>query len=182
MKGAQIQGERRMLFEAIRSHADVVRAYALRRADPDEAEDVVAVTFLVAWRRLDEVPEHARPWLLGVARRVLANRRRGADRLMSLTDRLTEREQRRPPDGANDEADLRLTLGPALDRLPKRSRRLNRTENVRPIPPSDPTSRASMVAGTIPNRSTAPSRTLCSSAVLTASDGAVSRSRCSAGR
>ena len=110
-----------MRFEAIfRSHADVVRAYVLRRADPDEAEDVVADTFLVAWRRLDDVPEQARPWLLGVARRVLANRRRGADRLLSVTDRLTEREQRRPPDGANDEADLRLTLGPALDRLPEK--------------------------------------------------------------
>jgi RNA polymerase sigma-70 factor, ECF subfamily len=106
-------------FERIfRSNADDVRAYALRRAHPDEADDVVAETFLVAWRRLDEVPEHARPWLLGVARRVLANRRRGADRFASLTVRLAEREPRRPPDGANDGVDLRLTVRRALDRLP----------------------------------------------------------------
>lgn len=33
---------------------------------------MVAETFLVAWRRLDELPDEAKPWLLGVARRVLA--------------------------------------------------------------------------------------------------------------
>ncbi len=48
--------------------------------------------------------------------------------------------------------------------------------------PRIPTSHGSTALGTIPNRSTAPSKTLCSSAALTASDGAVSRSRCSAGR
>jgi RNA polymerase sigma-70 factor (ECF subfamily) len=38
--------------------------YALRRAgDPDDAADVVAETFLIAWRRLGEVPlgAEARP-------------------------------------------------------------------------------------------------------------------------
>lgn len=36
-----------------------VRAYALRRAPHDVAQDVAAETFLVAWRRLDEVPGDA---------------------------------------------------------------------------------------------------------------------------
>jgi RNA polymerase sigma-70 factor (ECF subfamily) len=36
------------------------------------APDVVAETFLVAWRRLDDVPADPLPWLYGVARRVLA--------------------------------------------------------------------------------------------------------------
>jgi RNA polymerase sigma-70 factor, ECF subfamily len=35
---------------------------------------------LTAWRRLDEVPDPALPWLLGVARRVVANQRRGEQR------------------------------------------------------------------------------------------------------
>jgi RNA polymerase sigma-70 factor (ECF subfamily) len=55
-------------------------AYALRRVDrPEDAADVVAETFLVAWRRLDDVPPgaQARLWLYGVARRQLANQRRG---------------------------------------------------------------------------------------------------------
>jgi DNA-directed RNA polymerase specialized sigma24 family protein len=50
---------------------------------------VIAETFLTAWRRLDDVPagDEARLWLYGVARRMLANQRRGARRRSSLADR-----------------------------------------------------------------------------------------------
>jgi RNA polymerase sigma-70 factor (ECF subfamily) len=50
----------------------------------------VAETFSIAWRRVDELPEGdaARPWLFGVARRVLANQRRGNRRRSSLSSRL----------------------------------------------------------------------------------------------
>ncbi|RFU37474.1 sigma-70 family RNA polymerase sigma factor [Actinomadura logoneensis] len=57
--------------------------YALRRCDsPEDAADVVAETFAIAWRRAAEMPAggEARLWLYGVARRVLANQRRGARR------------------------------------------------------------------------------------------------------
>ncbi|MEV4169947.1 sigma-70 family RNA polymerase sigma factor [Nonomuraea sp. NPDC049709] len=57
--------------------------YALRRCpDPDDAADVVAETFMIAWRRVEEIPEgdEARLWLFGVARKVLANQRRGERR------------------------------------------------------------------------------------------------------
>jgi RNA polymerase sigma-70 factor (ECF subfamily) len=70
------------------THAGRVRAYALRRTSAASADDVVADTFLVAWRRLDAVPDPALPWLLGVARRVLANRRRGEGRAAALHERL----------------------------------------------------------------------------------------------
>ena len=76
------------LFEL---HHRGLLAYAVRRvADPADAADVVAETFLVAWRRLDEVPvgDQARPWLFGVAQRVLANLRRGERRRLALADRL----------------------------------------------------------------------------------------------
>ena len=66
-------------------------AYALRRvAQPADAADVVAETFVVAWRRLDDVPAGAaaRLWLFGVARRVLANQRRGQVRRLALADHL----------------------------------------------------------------------------------------------
>ncbi|SKC78533.1 RNA polymerase sigma factor [Krasilnikoviella flava] len=68
-------------------------AYAVRRlAVPEDAADVVAETFLIAWRRLDEVPpgEDARPWLFGVARGVLANHQRGERRRIALAERLRE--------------------------------------------------------------------------------------------
>jgi RNA polymerase sigma factor (sigma-70 family) len=72
-----------------------VLGYALRRtAAPEDAEDVVAETFLTAWRRLDQVPlgSSARPWLYAVARNALANQRRGEARRERLSARLrTER-------------------------------------------------------------------------------------------
>lgn len=72
-------------------HFDAVLGFALRRTDrPEDAADVTADTFLVAWRRLRHVPTGAgtRPWLYGVARRVLANQRRGEGRRAALGDRL----------------------------------------------------------------------------------------------
>jgi len=43
-------------FEVLASSvADALRRYALRRTDPDTAEDVVAETLLVLWRRIDDV-------------------------------------------------------------------------------------------------------------------------------
>lgn len=73
-----------------RQHGRSVLAYALRRAEPEDAADVAAETFLVAWRRLDEVPDgdRARLWLYGVAGRALANQRRGALRRLNLAERL----------------------------------------------------------------------------------------------
>jgi RNA polymerase sigma-70 factor (ECF subfamily) len=83
-----------------RDHARDLLGYALRRsADPDEAADVVAETFLVAWRRLPEVPlgAAARLWLYGTARRVLANQERGARRRDRLTERLRDQLRRQLP-------------------------------------------------------------------------------------
>jgi len=62
--------------ELYRRHVDAVSAYVRRRAPADAVEDVVAETFLVCWRRIDDVPESALPWLYGVARKTLANERR----------------------------------------------------------------------------------------------------------
>jgi RNA polymerase sigma-70 factor (ECF subfamily) len=81
--------DRRARFEALyRNHAGAVAAYALRRASREVAEDVVADTFLVVWRRLDRVPDTPLPWLYAVARRTLANHRRSAVRRESLASRL----------------------------------------------------------------------------------------------
>lgn len=76
-----------------REQGRAVLAYALRRvADREDAADVVAETFLVAWRRLGEVPPGAgaRLWLYAVARRVIANLHRGERRRTRLGQRLAE--------------------------------------------------------------------------------------------
>jgi RNA polymerase sigma-70 factor (ECF subfamily) len=70
-----------------------ILAYALRRVeDREDAADVVAETFLIAWRRLDEVPidAGARLWLFAVARRVIANLHRTERRRGRLGRRLAE--------------------------------------------------------------------------------------------
>lgn len=63
-------------------------AFVRRRVGGSEADDVVSEVFLIAWRRLDDVPADALPWLLGVARRVVANARRSQARNVSLHERL----------------------------------------------------------------------------------------------
>ena len=52
-----------------------VHAYAARRVGAGTADEVAAETFLVAWRRLDDMPREPLPWLYGVARNVLLRHR-----------------------------------------------------------------------------------------------------------
>lgn len=115
----------RARFEALyrRLYADVL-AYVLRRTSPDEAEDVVAECFLVAWRRFHELPEDSLPWLYSVARRVLANHRRAGRRRQALTSSLTQQPWRvdlRPSDPADRVADHAEVLA-AFARLSERDR------------------------------------------------------------
>jgi RNA polymerase sigma factor (sigma-70 family) len=75
-------------------HFDALLAYALRRVSrPEDAADVVADTFLVAWRRRSHLPpgDEARLWLYGVARNMLANQRRGDRRRDRLGEALRVR-------------------------------------------------------------------------------------------
>lgn len=104
----------RSIFE---EHAGSVLSYALRRVDsPDEAKDVVSETFLVAWRRLDSVPEPPLPWLLGTARRVLANQRRASGNRAHLVEKLSRETE---ADMAGEPADERARrVREAMSRLP----------------------------------------------------------------
>lgn len=84
--------ERRERFEAAyRDLYEPICGYTFRRVrDPEDAAEVIAETFVTLWRRFDRCPEGAelRPWLFGVARRVIANQRRGAWRRTALGERL----------------------------------------------------------------------------------------------
>lgn len=86
------KASRRARFRAVYdANYHRVLGYALRRAATrEDAEDVVAETFLTAWRRLEELPRGggAGPWLYGVARNALANQRRGQQRRGRLWGRL----------------------------------------------------------------------------------------------
>jgi RNA polymerase sigma-70 factor (ECF subfamily) len=71
-----------------RAHYRTVCRYLSVRADRDVVEDVAAETFLVAWRRWTDLPDHAVPWLLNTAGKCLANHRRSRERSDALVDRL----------------------------------------------------------------------------------------------
>ncbi len=70
-------------------HSGRVLRYAINRGlSLEEAEDVVADTFLVCWRRFDDLPGDPLPWLLGIAHRTIANHRRSSHRQDALKRRL----------------------------------------------------------------------------------------------
>jgi RNA polymerase sigma-70 factor, ECF subfamily len=105
---AEVEQRYRLLFERYWRR---VRAYALRRClDVSAADDAVAETFLVAWRRIGEVPvDNELAWLLGVARRVLSNTRRGDARRDKLLARLRQSATRDTVDMAELAVDASAT-------------------------------------------------------------------------
>ncbi|MFJ2264148.1 RNA polymerase sigma factor [Streptomyces sp. NPDC087844] len=110
-----------------------VMAYCLRRTGEAAAHDAVAEVYAVAWRRRRQLPdedEEAVLWLLGIARRVLANQERGLRRWARLLSRVaelrvTERSVPGPPHG-EDTTDMGDALSAALARLPAADRELLR--------------------------------------------------------
>jgi RNA polymerase sigma-70 factor, ECF subfamily len=116
-----VEPTREERFEGLfRENYAAVRAYALRRAPADLAQDAVAETFLVAWRRLDDVSPDALPWLYGVARRVIANQRRSAERGEALERRLAAAPAAGgsgdPGERAGEAEAVRAALGRLSDR------------------------------------------------------------------
>ena len=80
----------RRLYEMGRAR---VVAYAMRRTiDEEDAADVVAETFAIAWRRIDDIPHGERevPWLYAVARRLIANRVRRNSTQSAILQRLAQ--------------------------------------------------------------------------------------------
>lgn len=76
--------------ELYETHYSPVRHYASACVSAGDVDDIVAETFLVAWRRLDDVPtDWARGWLIGVARNVVRSRQRASRRATAFIDQLT---------------------------------------------------------------------------------------------
>ena len=101
-------------------YPDLLR-FVQRRADRDQAEDVVAEAFLVAWRRLDELPrapEDARAWVFGIARNTLLNERRGRRRREALGVRLADPLATPTGDCDADLVASRIDLAKAWGALP----------------------------------------------------------------
>ena len=122
----------RLLFEElVHETRDDLLAYAMRRAaSPEDAADVLSETYLIAWRKLEQVPpgDSARLWLFGVAANVL---RRGAQRQRS-SQALIERLASEPQDAGQSESVGReedrtvRALRAGLASLPARDREILR--------------------------------------------------------
>ncbi|HLK02309.1 MAG TPA: sigma factor, partial [Streptosporangiaceae bacterium] len=76
--------EPELFTELFRRHAPHIQRYVVRRLGPDSAEDIVAETFLLAFRhreRYDPARQDARPWLYGIATNLIGRHRRSEIRL-----------------------------------------------------------------------------------------------------
>lgn len=92
-----------------------VLAYARRHTDADDAADVVAETFAIAWRRWVAVPDPPIGWLLVTARRVIQNRARSSRRHDSVAARVALLNQ--ATSSVSDTADAVVRRDEALRRL-----------------------------------------------------------------
>jgi RNA polymerase sigma-70 factor (ECF subfamily) len=114
-------------FQALYAeHHARVYAYAVSRVGRQLADEVVSEVFLVAWRRLADVPAPALPWLLTVARNTACSQFRGSARQRSISAELrawvTEAELSEPD--VADEVSERLSVLTALAALPEADREL----------------------------------------------------------
>lgn len=109
-----------MLYE---QHVEQVARYVSRRTSVTEVQDVVAETFLTAWRRIEELPIDPVPWLFVTARNVIANRHRADQRRRTLGDKLTgEFMASGYGESPGDSSDVDQQLLTAIARLPEAER------------------------------------------------------------
>ncbi|NIV35276.1 MAG: RNA polymerase subunit sigma-24, partial [Anaerolineae bacterium] len=61
-------------------HYEPVSRYCHRRLPPDDANDATAEVFVVAWKKIEDVPrgDDELPWLYGVARNEVRRMRRSS--------------------------------------------------------------------------------------------------------
>ncbi|HJR93580.1 MAG TPA: RNA polymerase sigma factor [Acidimicrobiia bacterium] len=87
---APANGDEARFVEVYRSYSRHIQAYCARRTPSSQVADAVADVFLVAWRRIDQLPEGdaALPWLYAVAHRVLSHQWRYKARSRKLLERL----------------------------------------------------------------------------------------------
>ena len=106
---------RRERFERIAPGLiEPLRRYLARRTDPDTAEDVLAETLRVCWRRVLELPEDPLPWAYGVAANCLRNAQRSARRAQRLAAKVAALD---PPTATVPEDDGDPAVALALARL-----------------------------------------------------------------
>lgn len=120
----QPQPDQRTAFESLyRATLPSIRSYARRRAPADVAEDVVAQTFLIAWRKCDEAIAGGLPWLYRTASFALSNHQRTERRQVRVAGLVTATAETSTPDTADALAD-RSVMAAAINRLSEADREI----------------------------------------------------------
>jgi len=115
-------GEAAERFQALYAHHHRrVYAYAVSRVGRQQADEVVSEVFLVAWRRLAEIPVPPLPWLLAVARNVVSAQYRASarQRLIAAEMRAWVTEAQPSSPDVADEVSGRIAALTALTALPE---------------------------------------------------------------
>lgn len=73
-----------------REHYPAVWRFVRRRAAPSDVDDIVAETFTIAWRRMDEMAVAPLPWLYRTARNAMLNAARADGRRTALSVRIAQ--------------------------------------------------------------------------------------------
>lgn len=109
--------EYRTLFREV--YDDAVR-FAMRRSEPDDADEAVAIAMAVVWRRFDHAPsslDARRAWVFGIVRKTLLNQRRGMVRRAALAVRVAAQAELTHRDDVSA-VEIRADLAAAWTSLP----------------------------------------------------------------
>lgn len=102
---------------------DKVARYVGRRCPPSDVQDLVAETFLTAWRRLDDLPEDAVPWLFGTARKHIVHHHRSTRRRRALSHKVAVGSAWMPQQPSSSQpAEIDQRLLAAIAQLPDAER------------------------------------------------------------
>jgi RNA polymerase sigma-70 factor (ECF subfamily) len=126
-EGADRPNETERFTALYRDHHALVRAFASRRVGVDLAQEIVSDTFLVAWRRIHDIPETPVPWLYRVALFEIANLQRRHARAARLHHALVQsRSGLGPEDAPDGYSELARAVGRAFASLPQRDQEILR--------------------------------------------------------
>ena len=118
---ADLAGPPQRFHAVVDRHFDAVAAFLARRVGPDAAQDLVQEVFVTAFRtrgRFRNEAASARPWLFGIANKLIAGHRRDERRQLELLERAARlpAPALQPADGLSPELYAGLTALARRDR------------------------------------------------------------------
>jgi RNA polymerase sigma factor (sigma-70 family) len=112
-------GDARRLTLLFHEYQPRIQQFARRRVGADAAQEIVAETFLVAWRRLHDIPSPALPWLYRVATLEVANFQRRQIRSLQVERAIRESlpSGGSPQQAGDDDTDIAQVIARAFESL-----------------------------------------------------------------